>query len=150
MRIWVDADGCPASVRKIICRAASRSGVNAVFVSNRIIGLPDSPEISLVVTEADPGSTDDVIHLSVSDGDIVVTADIPLAKKVIDSGASVVHPRGGTYTKDNISERLSLRDYSQVLRDLGEDTKESKRRGHRRAANFADSFDKELAKRFRE
>ena len=149
MKIWIDGDGCPARVRRIVCRAARRMGVKAIFVANIDIPLPDSPFLSFVKVETRSGSADAVIRSSTLEGDLVVSADIPLAADVIDKGAIVLHPRGGVYTKKNISERRSLRDYSQNLRDLGEDTRDPKRHRSRRYPEFADSLDRELTKGLR-
>lgn len=120
MHIWVDADACPATVKDILFRAAQRVGVPVTLVANQPVTVPPSPLIRTVRVARGFDVADDHIVSHARPGDLVITADIPLAAQVIAAGAAVIDPRGERYTADNIRERLAVRDLMETLRATGE------------------------------
>jgi uncharacterized protein YaiI (UPF0178 family) len=122
MRIYVDADGCPKIVKEILFRAAERVGVPLTVVANKAIWVPDSPLIDRVVVGAGLDVADSWIAEHAEPRDLVVTADIPLAAKVVEKGADALSPHGEVYDEENIRERLSVRDFMAELRSGGVQT----------------------------
>lgn len=122
MQIWVDADACPAVIKEILFRAAQRVDVPLTLVANQPLKAPPSPLITSVVVPGGFDAADERIVEQVAGGDLVVTADIPLAAKVIEKGAHALDPRGTFYDEENIQERLSLRNFMDELRSTGVET----------------------------
>jgi uncharacterized protein YaiI (UPF0178 family) len=122
MQIWVDADACPAVIKDILFRAAERVQVPLTLVANKPLRTPPSRLIRSLQVASGFDVADERIAQEVHAGDIVITADIPLAGKVIERGAHALSPRGERFTADNIRERLSLRDFMSQLRDSGVQT----------------------------
>lgn len=120
--IWVDADACPVVVRDILCRAAERTATHAVFVANHSLPLPRSPYIRMRQVESGFDVADHEIAKLCTAGDLVITADIPLAADVVEKGATGLSPRGERYTADNVRARLQIRDFMDTLRSSGIDT----------------------------
>jgi len=120
MHIWVDADACPAAIKEILYRAAERTGVSLTLVANQPLQTPPSRRIRAVRVPRGFDVADRYIAERVEPGDLVVTADVPLAAEVIERGAEALNPRGEHYTTENIRERLALRDLMADLRDTGE------------------------------
>jgi len=146
MKIWVDADACPVVIKEILFKAAERTGVQASFVANQIIQVPDSLCIDFIKVGAGPDVADREIVKRLAAGDLVITADIPLAADVIEKGGHALNPRGELYTTDNIKSRLSMRDFMDSLRASGVDTggPPPLKQGDRQV--FANQLDKFLAK----
>jgi hypothetical protein len=119
MKIYVDADGFPGALKGLLIRAANRLRVPLVFVANK--KLPHEPLdiVSSIIVPEGPDIADDRIVEKVQPGDLVVTADIPLADRVIAKGAFALDYRGKLYTEDNIKDRLALRDLLNGLREGG-------------------------------
>lgn len=122
MTIWVDADACPTVIKDILFRASRRTSVSLVLVANQPMHVPRSPHISFIQVGAGFDVADNEIVKRVAPGDLVITADIPLAAEVIDKQAYALNPRGELYTRDNIRARLSVRDFMEGLRGAGVDT----------------------------
>jgi len=122
MQIWVDADACPGVIKEILFRAAQRVDVPLTLVANRPLKTPPSPRITSLVVPHGFDAADEEIVDQVAAGDLVVTADIPLAAKVIERGARALDPRGTFYDEENIQERLSLRNFMDELRSTGVET----------------------------
>jgi len=147
MQIWVDADACPKPIKAILFRAAERSGVRLALVANRPLRVPRSRFVRCVRVSAGFDVADGRILDLVQPGDLVVTADIPLAAEVIDRGAHALDPRGRLYTEENVRECLAVRDLKDELRGIGVNTggpaalSESDRR------EFANQLDRILARR---
>lgn len=121
MQIWVDADACPGVIKEILFRAAERTRVLTTLVANQLLRVPASPYIRALQVPAGFDVADNRIVQEVQPGDLVVTADIPLAAQIIERGATAVNPRGELYTPDNIRERLNMRDFMETLRGSGVD-----------------------------
>lgn len=119
MKIWVDADACPKPVKEILFRAANRVEIELTLVANQPLSTPKSRFINSIQVPAGFDVADNKIVQDLSAGDLVITADIPLASEVIEKGGHALNPRGEMYTVDNIRERLSMRDFMDTLRSSG-------------------------------
>jgi len=119
MGIWVDADGCPAVIREILYRAANRAQVPLTLVANRPVQTPPSPWIRAIRVAGGFDVADSRIVEEIEPNDLVITADIPLAALVIDRQGMALNPRGELYTRENIRERLALRNFMEELRNTG-------------------------------
>lgn len=122
MHIWIDADACPGVVKEILFRAAERLQIDTTLVANRLLRTPPSRFIRAVQVPAGFDVADAHIVEQVASGDLVVTADIPLAAAVLERGAHALNPRGEMYTTANIAERLSMRNFLEELRGSGVQT----------------------------
>jgi uncharacterized protein YaiI (UPF0178 family) len=122
MKIWVDADACPVVIKDILFKAAERTSVQLTLVANRPLRVPSSPYISFIQVAAGFDVADNEIVKRVGAGDLVITADIPLASEVVDKGGHVLDSRGELYTEENIKERLAMRDFMETLRVSGIET----------------------------
>ena len=144
-QIWVDADACPKVIKEILFRAAERVGVPLTLVANQPIPVPGSRLIRSVQVSAGFDVADNYIVQQTQAGELVVTADIPLAAEVIAKGALALNPRGELYTEENIRQRLTMRDFMDTLRGSGVNTggPPSFSLGDRQA--FANQLDKLLA-----
>ncbi len=120
MHIWVDADACPNVIKDILYRAAQRAERSLTLVANQALRTPASPYIKTVQVSAGFDVADNYIVQQVAEGDLVITADIPLAAAVIERGADALNPRGEHYTPDNIQQRLAMRNFMAEMRDIGE------------------------------
>lgn len=118
-QIWVDADACPVAVKEILYRAARRTEVTVTLVANQMLTVPPSPFIRARQVPSGFDVADRHIIEVVQAGDLVITADVPLAAKVIARGATVIEPRGDLLDTRNIDERLSMRDFLDGLRNSG-------------------------------
>ena len=119
MQIWVDADACPGIVKEILFRAAGRVRITVTLVANQYLKTPPSRYIKSLQVPAGFDVADNRIVQLLEIGDLVVTADIPLAAEVIAKGGYAIDPRGRLYTEDNIRERLNMRDFMDELRGTG-------------------------------
>ena len=149
MKIWVDADACPAVIKDILYRAAARAEVPLTLVANRNLQIPKSHRISLLKVASGFDVADNEIVKRVAAGDLVVTSDIPLAAEVIEKRAHALSPRGELYTPDNIKARLNMRDFMDTLRGSGINTGGPPALGQSDRKAFADHLDKLLTKHSR-
>ena len=147
MKIWVDADACPAVIKEILFRAAQRTGVPLTLVANQPVRVPPSPVIRMLQVAPGFDVADNEIVRRVEAGDLVVTSDIPLAADAIEKGAVALSPRGELHTRENIRGRLNMRDFMDTMRASGMDTggPSPLSQGDRKA--FAGHLDKLLAQR---
>ncbi len=145
MNIWVDADACPVVIKDILFRAAKRTGVQLTLVANQPVSIPASPHIKFIQVAHGFDVADNEIVKRVSSGDLVITADIPLAADVIEKGSCALNPRGELYTVDNIKARLSMRDFMDTLRSSGVDTGGPAAFNQSDRQNFANHLDKILS-----
>jgi hypothetical protein len=119
MQIWIDADGCPKAAKEIVFRTSARLQLPVCLVANRALSAPPSPLITLVQVRSGSDVADSYIVQHVGAGDIVITADVPLAGQVVAHGAVALDPRGDLYTVDTIGERLAMRNLMEELRWAG-------------------------------
>ena len=150
MKIYVDADGFPGAAKDILIRAALRMDVPLVFVANKPVRYERSPLLSSLLVPEGPDIADDRIVELLEPGDLVVTADIPLADRVVSAGAFALNPRGTLYTHGNIKDRLSMRDLLTELRDNGLVTGGPPAFGKKDRRAFADQLDRFLVRRMNE
>ena len=122
MQIWVDADACPRVIKEILFRAADRVTVQVTLVANQALAIPRSRHIRSIQVASGFDVADNYIVQQAQAGDLVITADIPLASEVIDQGCLALNPRGELYTVENIRQRLNMRDFMDTMRASGVDT----------------------------
>ncbi|WP_137939671.1 YaiI/YqxD family protein [Chitinivorax sp. B] len=146
MRIWVDADACPMVIKEILYRAAERIQLELILVANQFLRVPTSPYIRSVQVPKGFDVADNHIADQVASGDLVVTADIPLAAAVVDRHAFALNPRGEFYTKENIREALDMRNFMDTLRSSGVETGGPAAFGQADRQAFARQLDQFLAK----
>ena len=146
MNIWVDADACPNVIKEILFRAADRVAVPVVLVANQFIQVPRSPFIRTVQVTAGFDVADNYIVQQAGPGDLVITADIPLAAEAIDKGCLALNPRGELYTEENIRQRLNMRDFMDTMRASGIDTGGPPSFSQADRMAFANQLDRLLAK----
>ena len=145
-QIWVDADACPKVIKEILFRAAERVSVPVILVANQHIQVPRSRHIRSVQVAAGFDVADNYIVQQLEIGDLVITADIPLAAEVIAKGGLALNPRGELYTEDNIRQRLNMRDFMDTLRSSGVDTGGPASFSQADRQAFANQLDRLLAK----
>lgn len=145
MHIWVDADACPGPVKEILFRAAQRTGIPLTLVANQPLRTPPARHIRALQVPGGFDVADDTIVDRLAAGDLVITADIPLAAAVLQRGAHALNPRGEFYTADNIRERLGMRDFMDALRGSGVVTGGPGAFGPRERQAFANQLDRFLA-----
>ena len=122
MEIWVDADACPVVIKEILYRAADRTHTRVTLVANQFLRTPRSAFIRFLQVGSGFDVADHEIVKRVKQGDLVITADIPLAAEVIDKGGLALNPRGELYSKENITSRLYVRDLMESFRATGIET----------------------------
>lgn len=122
MHLWVDADACPGAIKEILYRAANRTRLPLTLVANQALRVPPSPFIRVVQVPAGFDVADARIVESVAAGDLVITADVPLAAQVVAKGAFVLDPRGEFLDASNVQQRLSMRNFLEGLRSSGVET----------------------------
>lgn len=121
MKIWVDADACPVVIKEILFRAAMRAQITTTLVANQFLRIPPSVFIKTMQVASGFDVADNRIVLEMEVGDLVITADIPLAAQVVEKGGIALNPRGELYTIANIKERLAMRNLMEELRSNGVD-----------------------------
>lgn len=146
MKIWVDADACPGVIKEILFRAAERTRTHMMLVANQAMRIPPSPFIRFTQVPAGFDVADKHIAEQLETNDLVITADIPLAAAAIEKGAHALNPRGELYTRDNIRERLSMRNFMDELRGSGVVTGGPAPLGPRDREAFANGLDRWLRK----
>jgi uncharacterized protein YaiI (UPF0178 family) len=146
MKIWIDADACPRVIKDILFRASERTRTEVKVVANSSLWVPCSPLVEFVLVGKGLDVADTHIATECAAGDIVVTADIPLAALIVPKGAHALNPRGELYTPENIAERLSVRNFLQGMRDAGETTGGPPAFHDRDKQKFANALDALLRK----
>jgi len=145
MKIWIDADASPRDVKEIVFRAALRLEIETVLVANHRLATPlNNPWVTAVRVRDGADVADRHIAAQAKQGDVVVTADIPLAAVLVEMGMVVLDPRGEEYSEENVRERLSIRDFMDSLRSTGVDTGGPKAFGPREKRAFAATLDRVL------
>jgi hypothetical protein len=146
MKIWVDADACPAVIKEILFRAAERLGVQLTLVANHPLRIPSSRYVAFLRVSSGLDVADNEIAERIGAGDLVITADIPLAAAVVEKGGYALDPRGEMYTAENVGDRLSMRDFMDSLRNNGVDTGGPPPLSLSDRQAFANNLDKFLSK----
>lgn len=144
MKIWIDADACPAAIKEILFRAAERMRRQLILIANHPVYIPPSPFIRMQQVESGFDVADNEIVKGLESGDLVITSDIPLAAEVIKKEGVVLTPRGELYTRENIGARLSMRDFMEALRNSGVGTGGQSALSQNDRKYFANQLDKLL------
>ena len=147
MRIWVDADACPIAIKEVLYRAANRAKVSAILIANQMLRVPPSPWIRALQVPAGFDVADQRIVQEATQGDLVITSDIPLASQVIAKGALVLDSRGELMDQGNIEGRLTMRNFMEGLRNSGVDTGGPSGLSKSDVQAFANQLDRLLARR---
>jgi len=147
MNIWVDADACPRAVKDILYRVAERTEITVIFVANQRLRLPPSTFIHLIQVGQGADIADDEIADKCEVGDLIITADIPLAARIVEKGALALDPRGTLYDKTNIGQILDIRNFMDTLRGSGVETGGPNSFGQRERMKFANELDRFIARR---
>lgn len=150
MRIFIDADACPRPAKELVFRASARLRLAVVLVADRPLGRPASSLVSSIVVPRDMDSADQRIAQEVSPGDLVITADVPLAARVVELGGTALDPRGHLLTQDNVGERLSMRDFLMGLREVGQELGGPAPYARKDRERFAAALDRFLSRRPRQ
>jgi hypothetical protein len=145
MNIWVDADACPVVIKEILYRAANRTKIMTTLVANKSLRVPVSPYIKSLEVPKGFDVADNRIVQELVAGDLVITADIPLAAQVIAKQAHALNPRGEFYSTANITERLAMRNFMEELRASGVETSGPAVFNHSDRQQFAAELDRFLA-----
>ena len=146
MKIWVDADACPRAIKNILFRVANRTKISVTFVTNQWLRLPSSDFIHLIRVGQGPDIADDEIAIKCEAADLIVTADIPLAARIVEKGALALDPRGTLYDKNNIGQILDMRNFMDSLRSNGVETGGPSVFSQREQMKFANELDKFIAR----
>lgn len=146
MHIWVDADACPKVIKEILFRASQRLSLPLTLVANQPVAVPPSSLIKAIQVQQGFDVADNYIVQQVKPGDLVITADIPLAAEVLEEGGHALNPRGELYTVNNIRERLMMRDFMSDLRSSGIQTGGPAALNQRDRQEFGNALDRFLAK----
>ena len=147
MQIWVDADACPNVIKEILFRVANKKKLIITFIANQYIKTPASPFLKSMQVSSGFDVADDEIVRQSGAGDLVITADIPLAAEVIEKGAYALNPRGEMYDKTNIKQRLQMRDMVEAMRNSAIEMSGGQAAfGQKEKQNFANALDRFVAK----
>ena len=146
MQIWVDADACPGEIKEMLYRAAERGQVQVTLVANQVLRMPPSPWINSVLVPGGMNIADRRIVELVSPGDLVITADIPLAADVVGKGAEALDPRGELFTDANVGERHAMRNVIDEMRGAGHVMRGPSGFTARNRQEFANQLDRWLAR----
>lgn len=146
MKIWVDADACPVVIKEILFRAAMRAQITTTLVANQFLRTPPSAHIKTMQVPSGFDVADNRIVLEMVSGDLVITADIPLAAQVVEKGGLALNPRGELYTVANIKERLTMRNLMEELRGSGVDISGPAAFNQSDRQTFAAALDRLIAK----
>jgi uncharacterized protein YaiI (UPF0178 family) len=149
MKIFIDADAFPNVIRDILIKASQRLNLSLIFVANKPLRLEKLSNLSLILVPGGPDVADDRIAQLVQPGDLVITADIPLADRVVTKNAFAMNPRGMLYTEHNIKDRLSMRDLLGELRDTGMITGGPAQFGKKDRQAFANQLDSFLVRQLK-
>jgi len=144
-KIWIDADACPKPVKELLFKTSFRVKIPLILVANSYINTPPTDLIKHVMVKAGTDIADQYIIDHVAPNELVITADIPLAAKVVEKGAIALNPRGEIYDEDNIGEILSMRNFMKELRDGGSVTGGPAGFGARDIQEFANSLNQLLS-----
>ena len=147
MKILIDADSCPKDARELVLRRAEKLGIRIILAANRQIPIENAVKFAeMEICPATDNSADDRIVELAEKGDLVITRDVPLAKRLVEKGAAVLDDRGRVFTANNINEMLSLRNFTVGLADNGLGIERIANYGKKEFKSFADSLDRVLTK----
>lgn len=143
-QIWVDADACPVVIKNILFKAAERTGIGLTLVANQPLSVPRAANIRALQVASGYDVADNEIVRRAASGDLVITADIPLAAEVMAKGAGALNPRGELYSPETIGARLNMRDFMDTMRASGVHTGGPSALGPQEKQAFANALDRWL------
>ncbi len=146
MKIWIDADSCPVQIRNIVLKGSERTGVEVTLVANREIPFKKNKRTDIVIVADKPDAADLYIIDNCKTGDLVITRDIPMAAELVQKDISVINDRGYQFTKENIGERLSMRNFMLDIRLAGLKINEDKCFSKKEIQLFSNTFDRIMTK----
>jgi len=146
MTLHIDGDSCPRNVRDVAAKAGRREGVAVVCYANRPIPFESGLPVEMVLVEKTEGAADKALVARAVPGDLALTRDIPLAAELVEAGIAVVNDRGALYTRENIRERLSVRNFMAGLNAVGLKPESTARYGKKEWDEFVRTFDREFMK----
>jgi uncharacterized protein YaiI (UPF0178 family) len=150
LKLWIDADAAPRDVKEIVYRTARRLRIETILVANQPLSAPlDHPFVTTVRVKGGPDVADLHIAEHAEPGDVAVTADIPLASKLVEKRVTVLDPRGQEYTDENVGERLAVRDFMDGLRGAGVETSGPRPYGPKDRQAFAAALDRVVTRKMR-
>jgi uncharacterized protein len=150
LKLWIDADAAPRDVKEIVYRTARRLKIETILVANQPLSTPlDHPFVTAIRVQGGPDVADIYIADKAEAGDVAVTADIPLAARLVEKGVAVLDPRGHEQTEENVGERLAVRDFMDDLRGAGVQTFGPRPYGPKDRQAFAAALDRVLTRRLR-
>lgn len=145
MKIFIDADACPNPIKDVLYKAAQRNKIELILVANKALNTPSSIYIKRVQVASGLDVADNYIADAVNSGDLVITADVPLADRVVDKHGYALDPRGELFTKETIKQRLSMRNFMETLRASGLQTSGPSAFNARDKQQFANALNRFLA-----
>ena len=146
LSIWVDADACPNLIKNVLFKAAQKRQLQTLLIANQLIAAPPSKFIRAIRVSGGFDVADNYIVEHLQTGDLVITADIPLAAQVIAKQGYVINPRGEVYDQNNIGERLAMRNFMEDMRSNGQVTGGAAAMNGKDVQNFANALDRFLAR----
>ncbi len=146
LTIWIDADSCPVKVRNHVLSYSASKEIPVAFVANHDIPIVQNPLFKMIVVPKEEGSADNYIFENSKENDFVITRDIPFAARLIEKNIPVINDRGTCFTKDNIADKLSERDFNLNLAMLGFGNDKKSNYSEKDFKKFADCFDREITK----
>ncbi len=149
MRLFIDGDAFPNLLKPIVLRSIQRLQIPTMVIANKRVSIGNTKEIEYVIVDQGADEADHEIVERCQSGDLVITADIPLADRVIAKGAHAIDHRGELYSTENIKQYLAIRNLMESIRESGEMTKGPKAFGSKDAHAFANQFNAFLAKHYR-
>ena len=149
MNVWVDADACPKAIKQVLFKAAERLQISMTLVANQYIPTPPSKVIKSMQVAQGFDVADNAIVDAVTQGDLVITADIPLAAEVVAKGATALNPRGILYTEENVRDYLQRRNRAEELRANGLISGGTAALDKKDVQTFANALDRTLAQRMK-
>ncbi len=147
MTVWIDADACPNLIKTVLFRAAQKRQLTMLLVANQLIATPPSKYIRSIRVSGGFDAADDYIFQHMLGGDLVITGDIPLAAKVIEKQGHAINPRGEVFSRENIGEKLALRDFMEEMRNSGQVTGGASAMAAKDVQHFANALDRFLSAR---
>ncbi|MCR5125195.1 MAG: DUF188 domain-containing protein [Treponema sp.] len=145
LKIWIDADSCPALLREFVIESAKKNNIEAVFVANAKF-FDETENVRIVVCKQEKDEADNVIYEQAQKNDIVITRDIIFAKRLVEKKITVINDRGILFMKDNIEDRIMERNLSLNLSEIGFGGNKKKQYGQQELKKFKSTFDSELQK----
>lgn len=149
LRIWIDADACPISIREILFRTGQRLGLETILVANQSIRVPTSDLIRVITVRDGANVADQMIVDQMQAGDVVITGDIPLAAQVVEKSGVAIGTRGEVYDVGSVQERLASRNVMEHLRSAGIETSGPRPLSPKDVQNFSNSLDRTLTRLLR-